>query len=292
VTVKNKYPLPRINDLFDQLKGARVFSKIDPRSGYHQLRIREQDIQKTAFRTRYGHYEFLVMPFGLTNAPAVFMDLMNRVFWFYLDKCVVVFIDDILVYSSSYLEHKKHLRKVLEILRENKLYAKLDKCEFWLKEVIFLGHIILAGGICVDPGKVEAVLKWEKPTNVTEIRSFLGLAGYYRRFIEGFSTIASPLTKLTRKEVRFNWSKECEESFQELKRRLTSALVLALPPGTEGFIVFSDASNRGLGCVLMQRGKGIAYASRQLKLHEVNCQVHDLELAAVVFALRVWRHYL
>ena len=292
VTVKNKYPLPRIDDLFDQLKGARVFSKIDLRSGYHQLRIREHDIQKTAFRTRYGHYEFLVMPFGLTNAPAVFMDLMNRVFRFYLDKCVVVFIDDILVYSSSYLEHEKHLRKVLEILRENKLYAKLDKCEFWLKEVIFLGHVISAGGICVDPGKVEAVLKWEKPTNVTEIRSFLGLAGYYRRFIEGFSTIASPLTKLTRKEVRFNWSKECEESFQELKRRLTSAPVLALPSGTEGFIVYSDASSRGLGCVLMQHGKVIAYASRQLKPHEVNYPVHDLELAAVVFPLRVWRHYL
>ena len=292
VTVKNKYPLPRIDDMFDQLKGARVFSKIDMRSGYHQLRIREQDIQKTAFRTRYGHYEFLVMPFGLINAPAVFMDLMNRVFRFYLDKCVVVFIDDILVYSSSYLEHEKHLRKVLEILRENKLYAKLDKCEFWLKEVIFLGHVISAGGICVDPGKVEAVLKWEKPINVTEIRSFLGLAGYYRRFIEGFSTIASPLTKLTRKEVRFNWSKECDESFQELKRRLTSAPVLALPSGTEGFIVYSDASSRGLGCVLMQHGKVIAYASRQLKPHEVNYPVHDLELAAVVFALRVWRHYL
>jgi hypothetical protein len=168
------------------------------------------------------------MPFGLTNAPVVFMDLMNRVFWFYLDKCVVVFIDDILVYSSSYLEHEKHLRKVLEILRENKLYAKLDKCELWLKEVIFLGHVISAGGICVDPGKVEAVLKWEKPTNMAEIRSFLGLAGCYRRFIEGFSTIASPLTKLTRKEVRLNWSKECQESFQELKRRLTSAPVLAL----------------------------------------------------------------
>jgi hypothetical protein len=186
VTVKNKYPLPRIDDLFDQLKGARVFSKIDLRSGYHQLRIREQDIQKTAFRTRYGHYEFLVMPFGLTNAPAVFMDLMNRVFRFYLDKCVVVFIDDILVYSSSYLEHEKHLRKVLEILRENKLYAKLDKCEFWLKEVIFLGHVISAGGICVDPGKVEAVLKWEKPTTVTEIRSFLGLAGIIEGLSKGF----------------------------------------------------------------------------------------------------------
>jgi hypothetical protein len=158
--------------------------------------------------------------------------------------------------------------------------------------VVFLGHVISAEGIFVDPRKVEAVLKWERPTNVTEIRSFLGLAGYYRRFIEGFSTIASPLTKLTCKEVRFVWSEECEASFQELKERLTSAPVLALPSGTEGFVVYSDASKRGLGCVLMQNGRVIAYASRQLKSHEVNYPVHDLELAVVVFALRVWRHYL
>jgi hypothetical protein len=191
VTIKNKYPLPRIDDLFDQLKGAKVFSKIDLRSGYYQLRIKDLDVSKTAFRTRYGHFEFLVMPFGLTNAHAVFMDLMNRVFRPYLDRSVVVFIDDILVYSSSYIEHEKHLREVLQTLREHRLYAKLNKCEFWLKEVTFLGHVILAEGILVDPRKVEAVLKWERPTNVTEIRSFLGLAGYYRRFIEGFSTIAA-----------------------------------------------------------------------------------------------------
>jgi len=192
VTVKNRYPLPRIDDLFDQLKGARVFSKIDLRSGYHQLRIKEQDIQKTAFQTCYGHYEFLMMPCGLTNAPTMFMDLMNRVFRPYLDQYVVVFIDDILVYSNSHLDHEQHLRVVLQTLRENQLYAKLDKCEFWLQEVVFLGHVISAEGILVDPRKVEAILKWERPTNVTEIRSFLGLAGYYRRFIEGFSTIASP----------------------------------------------------------------------------------------------------
>jgi len=232
------------------------------------------------------------MPFGLTNVSAMFMDLMNRVFWPYLDKYIVVFIDDILVYSNSYLEHEQHLRVVLKTLRENQLYAKLDKCEFWLKEVVFLGHVISAEGIFVDPIKVEAVLKLQRPTNVIEIRSFLGLAGYYRRFIEGFSTIASPLTKLTRKEVRFVWSKEYEASFQELKERLTSAPVLALPSGIEGFVVYSDASKRGMGCVLMQHGRVIAYASRQLKSHEVNYPVHDLELAAVVFALKVWRHYL
>jgi len=269
-----------------------VFSKIDLRSGYHKLRIREQDIQKTAFRTHYGHYEFLVMPFGLANAPAMFMDLMNRVFRPYLDQYVVVFIDDILVYSNSHLKHEQHLKVVLQTLRENQLYAKLDKCEFWLKEVLFLGHVISVEGIIMDPRKVEAVLKWERPTNVTEIQNFLGLAGYYRRFIEGFTTIASPLTKLTRKEVRFVFSEECEASFQELKERLTSAPVLALPSGIEGFVVYSDALKRGLGCVLMQHGCVIAYASRQLKSHEVSCLVHNLELAAVVFALRVWRHYL
>ena len=179
------------------------------------------------------------------------MDLMNQVFRLYLDKCVVVFIDDILVYSSSYLEHEQHLRNVLKTLRENILYAKRDKCDFWLKEVIFLGHVISVGGIFMDPGKVEIVLKWKKSINVTEIWSFLGLMRYYRRFIKGFSTIASPLTKLTRKEVKFIWSKECEESFQELKERLTSAPVLTLALGTEGFVVYSNASKRGLGCVLM-----------------------------------------
>ena len=269
-----------------------MFSKIELRSGYHQLRIKEQDIQKTAFRTRYGHYEFLVMPFGLTNTPTIFVDLMNQVFRPYLDQYVVVFINDILVYSKSYLEHEQHLRVVLQTLRENRLYAKLDKCEFWLKEVVCLGHVISTEGIFMDPKKVEVVLKWERPTNVTKIQSFLGLAGYYKRFIEGFSTIASPLTKLTRKEVRFVWSEECEASFRELKERLTSAPVLALPLRTEGFVVYSDALKRGLGCVLMQHRHVIAYASRQLKSHEVNYLVFDLELANVVFALRVWQHYL
>jgi hypothetical protein len=184
VTVRNKYPLPRIDDLFDQLRGATVFSKIDLRSGYHQLKIKDSDVPKTAFRTRYGHYEFLVMPFGLTNAPAAFMDLMNRVFQLYLDQFVVVFIDDILVYSRNRNEHEEHLRVVLQILRERKLYAKFSKCEFWLDRVGFLGHVISGDGISVDPTKIEAILNWNRPTSVTEVRSFLGLAGYYRRFVE------------------------------------------------------------------------------------------------------------
>ena len=292
VTIRNQYPLPRIDDLFDQLQGARVFSKIDLRSSYHQLKIQSEDVPKTAFKTRYGHYEFLVMPFGLTNAPAVFMDLMNRIFQPYLDQFVIVFIDDILIYSGSKEDHEEHLRVVLQILRENQLYAKFSKFQFWLDSVAFLGHVISAEGVYVDPQKIEAIVNWKPPTNVTEIRSFLGLAGYYRKFVEGFSKLAAPLTKLTRKEEKFVWSESCQQSFNELKRKLTSTPILTLPSGQDGYTVYCDASRQGLGCVLMQHENVIAYASRQLKKHKQNYPTHDLELAAVVFAPRIWRHYL
>nr|XP_029144801.1 uncharacterized protein LOC112708782 [Arachis hypogaea] len=253
VTVKNKYPLPRIDDLMDQLQGAGVFSKIDLRSGYHRIRVRDEDIPKTAFRTRYGHYEYTVMSFGLTNAPAIFMDYMNRIFHPYLDKFVVVFIDDILIYSKTEDEHAEHLRTVLQILKDRKLYAKLSKCEFWKSEVKFLGHVVSKHGIAVDPAKVEA---------------------------------------LTRKDVPFVWTPKCEESFLALKQRLTTAPVLVLPDPREPFEVFCDASLKGLGCMLMQHHKVVAYASRQLRPHERNYPTHDLELAAIVFALKIWRHYL
>ncbi|GJV58346.1 putative reverse transcriptase domain-containing protein [Tanacetum coccineum] len=256
--VKNRYLLPRIDDLFDQLQGSRVYSKIDLRSGYHQLRVCEEDISKTAFRTRYGHYEFQVMPFGLTNAPAVFIDLMNRVCKPYLDRFVIVFIDDILIYSKSRKEHEGHLNE----------------------------------GIHVDPAKIEAIQDWALPKTPTEIHQFLGLAGYYRRFIEGFSKIARPMTKLTQKSVKFEWGEKAEAAFQLLKQKLCSAPILALPEGSENFVVYCDASHKGLGAVLMQREKVIAYASRQLKVHEKNYTTHDLELGAVVFALKMWRHYL
>ncbi|KAL0549259.1 hypothetical protein IC582_013740 [Cucumis melo] len=292
VTVKNRYPLPRIDDLFDQLQGATVFSKIDLRSGYHQLRIKDEDVPKTAFRSRYGHYEFIVMSFGLTNAPAVFMDLMNRVFREFLDTFVIVFIDDILIYSKTEAEHEEHLRMVLQTLRDNKLYAKFSKCEFWLKQVSFLGHVVSKDGVSVDPAKIEAVTGWTRPSTVSEVRSFLGLAGYYRRFVENFSRIATPLTQLTRKGAPFVWSKACEDSFQTLKQKLVTAPVLTVPDGSCSFVIYSDASKKGLGCVLMQQGKVVAYASRQLKSHEQNYPTHDLELAAVVFALKIWRHYL
>ncbi|GKV38840.1 hypothetical protein SLEP1_g46705 [Rubroshorea leprosula] len=269
VTIKNKYPLPRIDDLFDQLQKARVFSKIDLRLGYYQLKVKPEDVMKTAFRSRYGHYEFLVMPFGLTNAPAAFMDLMNRIFQLYLDKFVIVFIDDILIFSLDEESHKEHLAIIG-----------------------FLGHIVSKDGISVDPSKMEAVVKWERPTSVTEVRSFLGLAGYYRRFVEGYSNISGPLTQLTRKNQKFEWIDKCERSFQELKNRLVTAPILAIPDNGGNFVVYTDASHKGLGCVLMQHGRVIAYGSRELKTHERNYPTHDLELAAIIFALKLWRHYL
>ncbi|GJS49354.1 putative reverse transcriptase domain-containing protein [Tanacetum coccineum] len=269
LTVKNRYPLPRIDDLFDQLQGYSIYSKIDLRSGYHQLRVREQDIQKTTFRTRYGHYEFQVMPFGLTNAPAVFMDLMNRVCKPYLDKFVIVFIDDILIYLKDEKEHEEHLKAILGLLKEEKLR-----------------------GIHVDPTKIESIKDWASPKTPTEIRQFLGLAGYYRRFIKGFSKIAKSMTKLTQKGIKFDWGEKEENAFQLIKQKLCSAPILALPEGSEDFVVYCDASHKGLGVVLMQREKVIAYASRQLKVYEKNYTTHDLELGSVVFALKIWRHYL
>ncbi|GJW71124.1 putative reverse transcriptase domain-containing protein [Tanacetum coccineum] len=288
LTIKNRYPLPRIDDLFDQIQCSSVYSKIDLRSSYHQLRVREEDIPKTTFRTRYGHYEFQVMPFGLTNAPAVFMDLMNRVCKPYLDKFVIVFIDDILIYSRDKEEHASHLRIILELLRKEKLYAKFSKCDFWIHIVQFLGHLIDSQGLHVDPAKIEAVKNWTSPTTPTEVRQFLGLAGYYRRFIEGFSKIAKPLTKLTQKNKNYVWNEETRnQDFQLLKQKLCEAPILALPEGNDNFVVYCDASLQGLGAVLMQREKVIAYASRQLKPHEENYTTHDLKLGAVIFALKI-----
>ncbi|GJY38817.1 putative reverse transcriptase domain-containing protein [Tanacetum coccineum] len=239
LTVKNRYPLLTIGDLFDQLQGSRVYSKIDLRFGYHQLRVREEDILKTASRTCYSHYEFQVMPFRLTNAPTVFMDLMNQ-----------------------------------------------------LSKVQFLGHVIDSKGIHVDPAKIESIKDWASPKTLTEIHQFLGLAGYYRRFIEGFLKIAKPMTKLTHKNVRFDWSEKAEAAFQMLKQKLCSEPILDLPKGSENFMVYCDASCKGLGAVLMQREKVIAYALRKLKINEKNYTTHDLELRTVVFALKMWRHYL
>ena len=232
------------------------------------------------------------MPFELTNVPTAFMDLMHRVFQPYLDQFVVVFVDDILIYSQYEEEHEDHLRIVLQALREHQCYAKFSKCEFWLIDVRFLGHIMSASCISVDPEKVEAMMSWERPKSVFEIRNFLGLARYYRRFIKDFSRLAAPMTTLTRKEVKFQWNDLCEKEFQKLKKRLTSAPILIIPKMDQRYTVYHDASKVELGCFLMQSGRVVAYSSHQLKNHEQNYATHDMELAAIVFALKILRHYL
>jgi hypothetical protein len=242
VTIKNRYPLPWIDDLFDQMKGASVFSKINLRSGYHQLKIQKSDIRKTTFRTLYGLYEYTVMTFALTNVPPYFMYLMNKVFMEYLDKFFVVFIDDIPIFSKTEEEHEKHLRLVLEKLRSNKLYTKFSKCEFWLTKVAFLGHVISTGGVSVDPGKLKDVLNWMPTTTTLEIQNFLGLAGYYRRFIKDFSKIGKPMTKLLEKNKAFEWIAECQASFEELRKLLTSAPILVLLDLAKKFDIYYDAS--------------------------------------------------
>ena len=245
-----------------------------------------------AFKMRYGHFEFTVMPFRLTNAPAAFMDLMHRVFQPYLDQLVVVFVDDILIYSQSEEEHEDHLSIVLQLLRDHQLYAKFSKCEFWLTEVRFLGHVVSASGVSMDPKKVEAVMIWERPKSVFEIRSFLGLAGYYKRFIEDFSRLEAPVTRLARKEVKFEWNELCQKAFQTLRRRLTSAPILIVSERGQRYTMYRDASKAGLGCILMQSGRVVAYGSCQLKNHEQNYPTQDMEFATIVLALKIWFHYL
>ena len=286
ITIKNKYPLPRVDELFDRLQGAQYFSKIDLRSGYHQIRIDDQDIPKTAFRTRYGHFEFLVLPFGLTNAPATFMHLMHETFRSYLDDFVIVFLDDILIYSKTLDDHERHVRKVLDILREQKLYAKESKCELFKEEVEFLGHIVGRSGIRMMEDKVKAVREWPTPTKATDVRSFLGTAGYYRRFIKDFSAIAASLTDLTKDYVKFNWNKEQQDAFDSLKSCIVKGPVLILPDPNLPFVVHTDASGFAIGAVLQQdQGKGlqpIAFLSKKMLDAETRYPVHEQELLAIM----------
>nr|GEU41467.1 putative reverse transcriptase domain-containing protein [Tanacetum cinerariifolium] len=298
LTVKNRYPLPRIDDLFDQLQGSSVYSKINLRSGYYQLQIRKEDIPITAFQTRYGHFEFQVMPFGLTNAPAnkeyheehlkTILELLKNE---KLEEDIPIFVFrtryghfkfQVMPFGltnapANKEDHVEHLKTILELLKNEKLYAKFSKCDFWLESIHFLGHVIDSDGVHVDPAKVEAIQNWSAPTTPTEVRQFLGLAGYYRRFIESFLLISKPLSKLTQKNKKYEWGMEEEEAFQTLKQKLCSAPILALPEGTENFIVYCDASLMGYGAILMQRENVIAYASRQLKKHKENYTTHDLE---------------
>ena len=292
ITVKNGYPIPRVEDLLDRLNHATVFSKLDLRSGYHQLRIKESDIHKTAFKTHEGLYEFLVMPFGLTNAPASFMALMNDVLRPLINKCVVVFFDDILVYSRTKEEHIRHLQDVFNLLRVNKLYVKKSKCEFMTDSVEFLGHVVSKNGVSTDPKKTEAINSWPVPTNVSELRSFLGLANYYHKFIYGFASLAAPLNDLLRKDVDFKWTEVHDTAFNKLKQSLLSAPVLSIYDRNKPVEIHCDASNIAVGAVLMQNNHPISFTSRKLNVHEMNYHTTEKELLAIVNSLMVWRHYL
>jgi hypothetical protein len=297
LTIRNRYPLPLIPQLLDQLSQAKIFTKIDLRGAYNLVRIREGDEWKTAFRTRYGHFEYTVMPFGLTNAPAVFQHMMNDIFRQYLDQFVVVYLDDVLVYSRSVEEHEKHVKLVLQKLREMHLYAKLEKCEFDTDTVEFLGYVISPKGISMDKTKVNTLLSWATPKSVRDVQCFLGFANFYRAFIKDYSTMAAPLIALTRKNRPFEWNSAAQNAFDKLKTLFTTAPILAHADPSRPFIVETDGSDFALGAVLSQvKDDGalhpIAFYSRKFSAAEINYQIYDKELLAIVSAFEHWRNYL
>ena len=292
LTVRNRYPLPRIEDLLDRLSGCSVFSSFDLQSGYHQLRITSEDVPKTAFTTPLGHFQYKVLCFGLTNAPATFQSVMNRLFAPYIDKFVVVYLDDILVYSRNPEEHLSHLRFVLEVLRREKLFAKLSKCSFNKAEILYLGHVVGKNGLRPDPKKSSVVRNWPKPAGVSELRSFLGLSNYFRRFIQGYSSLVSPLTDLCRADVRWLWTPGCQQAFEGVKQALADSVLLALPDFSRPFELISDASLLGTGAVLLQDGRPIAFTSKKFIPAERNYITSDQELLGVIHALKEWRCYL
>ena len=298
ITIKNKYPLPRVDELLDQLSTGRYFSKLDLTSGYWQVRIKDNDIPKTAFRTRYGHFEFMVMPFGLTNAPATFQHLMNSIFQDFLDKFVIVYLDDIMIYSKTYEEHLEHLEKVFARLRENQLYAKLKKCEFAKEKVQYLGHIVSKNSIRPEEDKVKAIKDWKQPLTQKDVMSFLGLANFYRKFIDNFSKRSLPLTKLIGKNSKFSWGVEQESAFNDIKDALIKAPVLKLPTRNGKFIIHTDASSEAVGAVLEQEDeatkviKPVAYYSQKLQGAQLNYPTHEKELYAIIRALLTWKHYI
>ncbi|XP_056694837.1 uncharacterized protein [Spinacia oleracea] len=291
ITIKYRFPIPRLDDLLDQLHNAFLFSKIDLRSGYHQIRMRPEDEWKTAFKTRDGLYERMVMPFGLSNAPSTFMRLMNQVFRPFIGKFVVVYFDDILVYSRNSEEHLEHLRQIFQVLREQKLYANLKKCHFLTDKVVFLGYVVSSNGIEMDPSKIEAIISWPIPQSIHDVRSFHGLASFYRRFIKNFSTIAAPLTEVLKKE-KFEWTRAAQQSFEELKEIITRAPTLALPDFDKLFEVDCDASGVGIGTVLSQEGRPIAFFSEKLNESRRKYSTYEKEFYAIVRALDHWSHYL
>jgi hypothetical protein len=292
ITIKNRYPLPRIDDLLDQLKDAKYFTKLDLRSGYHQIRIAEGDTWKTTFKTKQGLFEWMVMPFGLCNAPATFMRVMNDVLRPFLDDFVIVYLDDILIFSKSREEHIEHVKKILDVLRKEQLFLKLSKCEFGKTSLIYLGHIVGGGELKIDPSKVKVILEWSRPSNVTEVRSFLGAAQYWRKFIANFSSIAAPLHALTSVKQGFQWGGKQQQAFDTLKEKISSAPVLALPNLRQPFEIQTDASHYAMGAVLLQYGKPICFHSETFNGVVINYPTYDKELYALVQSVKKWKHYL
>jgi hypothetical protein len=289
-TIKDKFLVPVIEDLLDELHGAKIFSKLNLRSGYHQIRMHEDDIHKTAFKTYFGHFEYVVMPFGLSNAPATFQALMNDIFKDYLQKFILVFYDDILVYSNDVQEHMQHLGIALSILRQHQLAAKRSKCVFGVSHVEYLGHVISAQGVSTYPSKVTAIAEWEIPQSVTQLRSFLGLAGYYHRFVKNFGVICHPLHDLLKKGG-FSWTSIHDSAFHTLQQALIQALVLALPNFSEAFTLETDTSGSGIGTVIMQQGRHIAYFSAALCPKNAAMSAYEKEALAIIEAVKRWCHY-
>ncbi len=296
ISIKNKYPLPHISELLDRLSNAKWFSKLDLANGYHQIRVDPAHVHKTAFTTRYGMFEWVVLPFGLCNAPSVFMQLMQEVLAPFLDTFVVVYLDDILIYSTSLESHISHVHQVLQTLRKHQLFAKRSKCLLFQQRIEFLGYVISANGIEMESNKVQQITSWPIPASVKQVRQFLGLAGFYRRFISNFSSIAAPLSCLTKLNTTFTWTPECDKAFNQLKQCISNEPVLMLPREREPFIIQTDASKYAIGGVLMQHDehnqlRPIAFTSRKLQQAEINYATHDQEMLAVIHALKQWKHY-
>eukprot|EP00268_Persea_americana_P050645 TRINITY_DN5521_c0_g1_i1.p1 TRINITY_DN5521_c0_g1~~TRINITY_DN5521_c0_g1_i1.p1 ORF type:complete len:370 (-),score=44.37 TRINITY_DN5521_c0_g1_i1:2500-3609(-) len=291
ITIKDKFPIPVIDELLDELHGAHFFSKLDLRSGYHQVRMHPSDIPRTAFRTHQGHSEFLVMPFGLTNAPSTLQSLMNEVFKAYVRKFILVFSDDILIYSRNWEDHLNHVEITLSPLRNHKLHVKMEKCQFGQTKVNYLGHIISQKGVAVDPDKISTMIEWPNPTTIKALRGFLGLTGYYRKFIQGYGKIAGPPTSTPRKDSFF-WTLAADQASEKLKQAMTQSPVLALPDFSKPFVVECDASGTGVGAVLMQDHRPIAFFSQALQGKNLNLSTYEKEILSLVLAILKWRPYL